>query len=40
MPVRTVMQAGGWSSVNALDPYLNSPTPEQIVTDFKAAGWD
>jgi hypothetical protein len=32
MSPRVVMQVGGWSSFQAIEPYLNSPT-EAVVND-------
>lgn len=35
-----VMTIGGWSSLDALTPYLTRPTDEQIQEEMVAAGWD
>jgi len=34
------MTIGGWSSLDALTPYLTRPTDEQIQEEMVAAGWD
>lgn len=35
---RVVMAVGGWSSFQAIEPYLNAPTPEVINAEFRSAG--
>lgn len=35
---RVVMQVGGWDSFQAIEPYLNSPTPEIVDDAFEEAG--
>lgn len=35
---RVVMQVGGWDSFAAIEPYLNSPTPEVVNKAFEEAG--
>jgi integrase len=35
-----VMSIGGWSSLDALTPYLTRPTDEQIREEMHEAGWD
>lgn len=35
-----VMTIGGWSSLDALTPYLTRPTDEQIRDEMVSAGWD
>ncbi|ELZ96448.1 bacterio-opsin activator-like protein [Haloferax mucosum ATCC BAA-1512] len=35
-----VMTVGGWSSLDALTPYLTRPTDEQIRDEMVSAGWD
>jgi integrase len=32
---RVVMQVGGWSSFQAIEPYLNAPTPEVVNEAFE-----
>jgi len=34
---RVVMQVGGWDSFQAIEPYLNSPTPEVVNEAFEEA---
>ncbi len=38
MNPRVVMQVGGWDSFQAIEPYLNSPTPEIVDDAFEEAG--
>jgi integrase len=35
---RVVMQVGGWDSFQAIEPYLNAPTPEVVDEAFQEAG--
>jgi integrase len=35
---RVVMQVGGWDSFQAIEPYLNAPTPDVVNEAFEAAG--
>lgn len=35
---RVVMQVGGWDSFAAIEPYLNSPTPDVVSEAFENAG--
>ncbi|WP_089649972.1 site-specific integrase [Halobacterium hubeiense] len=35
---RVVMQVGGWDSFQAIEPYLNAPTPEVVNEAFEEAG--
>lgn len=35
---RVVMQVGGWDSFQAIEPYLNAPTPEIVNEAFEDAG--
>jgi len=35
---RVVMQVGGWDSFQAIEPYLNAPTPEVVDEAFREAG--
>ena len=35
---RVVMQVGGWDSFQAIEPYLNAPTPEVVDDAFQEAG--
>jgi len=35
---RVVMQVGGWDSFQAIEPYLNEPTPEVVDEAFDEAG--
>lgn len=35
---RVVMQVGGWDSFQAIEPYLNAPTPEVVNDAFEEAG--
>lgn len=35
---RVVMQVGGWDSFQAIEPYLNAPTPEVVNRAFEDAG--
>ncbi|MEA1931178.1 MAG: site-specific integrase [Euryarchaeota archaeon] len=39
MNPRVVMQVGGWDSFQAIEPYLNAPTPEVVNTAFEEAGF-
>jgi integrase len=34
---RVVMQVGGWDSFQAIEPYLNAPTPEVVDAAFEGA---
>ena len=36
---RVVMQVGGWDSFQAIEPYLNAPTPEVVNAAFEEAGF-
>ena len=36
---RVVMQVGGWDSFQAIEPYLNAPTPEVVNDAFEEAGF-
>lgn len=38
MNPRVVMQVGGWDSFQAIEPYLNAPTPEVVDDAFEEAG--
>lgn len=38
MNPRVVMQVGGWDSFQAIEPYLNAPTPNVVNDAFKKAG--
>lgn len=38
MNPRVVMQVGGWDSFQAIEPYLNAPTPEVVNDAFSEAG--
>ena len=38
MNPRVVMQIGGWDSFQAIEPYLNAPTPEVVNDAFEEAG--
>ncbi len=38
MNPRVVMQVGGWDSFQAIEPYLNAPTPEVVNQAFEEAG--
>lgn len=38
MNPRVVMQVGGWDSFQAIEPYLNAPTPEVVNAEFEEAG--
>lgn len=38
MNPRVVMQVGGWDSFQAIEPYLNAPTPEVVNEAFEKAG--
>lgn len=38
MNPRVVMQIGGWDSFQAIEPYLNAPTPEVVNNAFEEAG--
>lgn len=40
MNPRVVMAVGGWDSFQAIEPYLNAPTSENIAQEFEAAGLD
>jgi integrase len=35
MNPRVVMQVGGWDSFQAIEPYLNAPTPEVVNKAFE-----
>ncbi len=35
---RVVMQVGGWDSFQAIEPYLNAPTPDVVNDAFEKAG--
>jgi integrase len=35
---RVVMQVGGWDSFQAIEPYLNAPTPDVVNEEFEEAG--
>ena len=35
---RVVMQVGGWDSFQAIEPYLNAPTPDVVNRAFESAG--
>ncbi len=35
---RVVMQVGGWDSFQAIEPYLNAPTPDVVNDAFEEAG--
>jgi integrase len=37
MNPRVVMQVGGWDSFQAIEPYLNAPTPEVVDEAFEKA---
>lgn len=37
MNLRVVMQVGGWDSFQAIEPYLNAPTPEVVNEAFEDA---
>ena len=37
MNPRVVMQVGGWDSFQAIEPYLNAPTPDVVDDAFEAA---
>jgi hypothetical protein len=34
---RVVMQVGGWDSFQAIEPYLNAPTPQVVNEAFEEA---
>lgn len=38
MNPRVVMEVGGWDSFQAIEPYLNAPTPEVVNEAFEEAG--
>lgn len=38
MNPRVVMQVGGWDSFQAIEPYLNAPTPSVVNEAFREAG--
>jgi len=38
MNPRVVMDIGGWSDFQAIEPYLSKPTPDTVVEEFDAAG--
>lgn len=38
MNPRVVMQVGGWDSFQAIEPYLNAPTPTVVDDAFESAG--
>jgi len=35
---RVVIQVGGWDSLQAIEPYLNAPTPDVVNEAFEGAG--
>lgn len=35
---RIVMQVGGWDSFQAIEPYLDEPTPDVVNDTFEKAG--
>lgn len=39
MDPAVVMSVGGWDSMEALRPYLTTPTPEEIAEEFDNVGW-
>uniref|UniRef100_UPI002480C552 tyrosine-type recombinase/integrase n=1 Tax=Halorubrum sp. F4 TaxID=2989715 RepID=UPI002480C552 len=39
MNPRVVMTVGGWDSFEAIEPYLNSPTPDVVNAAFEEAGF-
>lgn len=39
MNPRVVMQVGGWDSFQAIEPYLNAPTPEVVNDAFEEVGF-
>ncbi|MDZ5811594.1 site-specific integrase, partial [Halorubrum sp. AD140] len=39
MNPRVVMTVGGWDSFQAIEPYLNAPTPEVVNEAFEEAGF-
>ncbi|GAB7011734.1 site-specific integrase [Halolamina salina] len=39
MNPRVVMQVGGWDSFQAIEPYLNAPTPSVVNEAFEEAGF-
>lgn len=38
MNPRVVMQVGGWDSFQAIEPYLNAPTPDVVNEAFEESG--
>jgi len=38
MNPRVVMAVGGWDSFQAIEPYLNAPTPNVVNEAFEEAG--
>lgn len=38
VPVRVMIEIGGWSSYEAIEPYLTKPTPETIGREMAEAG--
>lgn len=38
MNPRVMMQVGGWDSFQAIEPYLNAPTPTVVDNAFESAG--
>ena len=38
MNPRVVMAVGGWDSFQAIEPYLNAPTPDIVNEAFEEAG--
>lgn len=38
MNPRVVMEIDGWNDYKSLEPYLNKPSPETIISEFKTAG--
>lgn len=39
MDPAVVMATGGWESMEALSPYLPTPTPEEIAGEFESIEW-
>lgn len=37
IPVRIMMEVGGWSSYESIEPYLTKPTPEKIGSEMDSA---
>jgi integrase len=40
MSPSVVMTVGGWNSMQALEPYLTTATPEEVADEFEAVGWN